>query len=182
MADDDVREGVKANTVPRFKKYADGRVAVRFPSMPTEVAFTPHQAAIFVRMVLGGDMTFTEGGIEGIELHNMLRDELVEAIQRQFEAFPSVAGDRTVARLAATAAARWFQPSPADPVPSVLMHKARRGSVIEAWIKLHCDDWERTDGKQEAWTALDNLLDDYRLHADCDVPLDQKVEGADIGG
>lgn len=48
------------------------------------------------------------------------------------------------------------------------MHLPHRGDAIEAWIKSKRDEHgaHREDSGSEAWTAVDNLLDDYRLAAD----------------
>jgi hypothetical protein len=51
---------------------------------------------------------------------------------------------------------------------------ARRGDVVEAWIKRSRDCWASDD---PGWTALDYLLDDYRGHADTGTPLTEDVQG-----
>lgn len=53
----------------------------------------------------------------------------------------------------------------------------RRGDEVEAWIKRTRDLYNRQGryGDVIAWNALDDLLDDYRLHADTGQPLDVHV-------
>jgi len=50
----------------------------------------------------------------------------------------------------------------------------RRGDEVEAWIKRTRDSYDRFRWA-DSWDALDDLLDDYRLHADTGTPLDQFV-------
>lgn len=52
-------------------------------------------------------------------------------------------------------------------------HAPWRGSDVEKWIKQFRDAY--TPG-MPPWIALDDLLDDYRLHSDLGTPLDQPVE------
>lgn len=54
--------------------------------------------------------------------------------------------------------------------------QARRGDPIDAWIKRRRDELGRGDGGS-AWHALDDLLDDYREHADTGTPLTEDVQG-----
>jgi tetraacyldisaccharide-1-P 4'-kinase len=56
-------------------------------------------------------------------------------------------------------------------------HVARRGTDVEAWIKRHRDNCHIADGRGHDWAVLDDLLDDYRLHADTGVPLGDDVAG-----
>jgi hypothetical protein len=58
--------------------------------------------------------------------------------------------------------------------PVIPQHQPRRGSDVEAWLKRERDKHDRYgDGTPDwMWCALDNLLDNYRLHADTGVPLD----------
>lgn len=56
---------------------------------------------------------------------------------------------------------------------------ARRGDVVETWIKRHRDEWAiggrpplGSTLQRAGWDALDGLLDEYRLHADTGTPLD----------
>jgi len=51
-----------------------------------------------------------------------------------------------------------------------------RGDAVESWIKRKRD--ENTKGSYPYWLA-DLLLGDYRLHADCGVPLSEPtpIEG-----
>jgi hypothetical protein len=54
----------------------------------------------------------------------------------------------------------------------------RRGDEVEAWIKRYRDTHgDPADGYQSAWYALDDLLDDYRDHADTGTPLGREVVG-----
>lgn len=46
-------------------------------------------------------------------------------------------------------------------------HRARRDSDVEAWIKAAREEHPT----YEVWHAFDELLDDYRLHADTGTPL-----------
>jgi hypothetical protein len=52
-------------------------------------------------------------------------------------------------------------------------HVPCRGNDVEKWIKHFRDSYNRNSG---VWIALDDLLDDYRLHADLGAPLDRYVE------
>lgn len=56
----------------------------------------------------------------------------------------------------------------------VIPHQPRRGSDVEQWLRRKRDEYEVAPGVRDAaeWNALDNLLDDYRLHADTGTPLD----------
>jgi len=58
-------------------------------------------------------------------------------------------------------------------------HAPCRGSDVEAWLKRKRDEHDGPDSGHidEAWYALDDLLDDYRLHADTGVPLGDEVMG-----
>lgn len=44
----------------------------------------------------------------------------------------------------------------------------RRGDQTEVWLKKRRDTYPLNT---VAWTALDNALDDYRLHADTRTPI-----------
>jgi hypothetical protein len=46
----------------------------------------------------------------------------------------------------------------------------RRGDMVETWIRSERDQY---GSGSNHWLALDLLLDDYRLRADCGTPLDQ---------
>lgn len=48
----------------------------------------------------------------------------------------------------------------------------QRGDHVEAWLKEQRDQYP---DNTTMWDALDNLLDDYRLHADTRTPLDEHV-------
>jgi hypothetical protein len=49
----------------------------------------------------------------------------------------------------------------------------RRGDAVETWLKAQRDLRLGHDGTEEAYAAIDQLLDLYRLHADTGTPLDQ---------
>jgi hypothetical protein len=51
--------------------------------------------------------------------------------------------------------------------------QARRGDEVEAWLKRQRDERRKLSA---GWMALDDALDDYRLHADTGTPLGEKVE------
>lgn len=48
----------------------------------------------------------------------------------------------------------------------------RRGDAVETWLKAQRD---LCFGHASTYNAVDGLLDQYRLHADTDTPLDQHV-------
>lgn len=54
----------------------------------------------------------------------------------------------------------------------------RRGDAVEAWLKARRDEYrEQTDD----WFLIDEVLDQYRLHADTGTPLGQHVcEGGNV--
>lgn len=56
--------------------------------------------------------------------------------------------------------------------------QARRGDEFEAWLKekrdVYSEARDRDEYSRAIWYALDDLLDDYRLHADTGVPLESK--------
>jgi hypothetical protein len=56
-------------------------------------------------------------------------------------------------------------------------HRPRRGSDVDLWIKRHRDSRLSNGQRTTAWHAFDDLLDDYRDHADTGVPLDREVQG-----
>jgi hypothetical protein len=47
----------------------------------------------------------------------------------------------------------------------------RRGDDVEAWLRQWRDQYA-----DDAWRALDDALDDYRLHADTGAPLSVPAE------
>jgi len=51
--------------------------------------------------------------------------------------------------------------------------KPQRGDGFEAWLKTQRD--EHRDDNRGRWSAYDDLLDLYRLHADMGAPLDGHV-------
>lgn len=54
--------------------------------------------------------------------------------------------------------------------------QAERGSRVETWIKEWRDAYQK-DASPTAWFAIDDLLNDYREHADTGTPLSQVVQG-----
>lgn len=50
----------------------------------------------------------------------------------------------------------------------------RRGDEVEAWIKRRRDEFDHVS---TGWIIHDEMLDDYREHADTGTPLDQEVQG-----
>lgn len=55
----------------------------------------------------------------------------------------------------------------------------RRGDEVEAWLKRRRDAYDKDSPHQPyrgAWTALDDALDNYRLHADTGTPLSRDEE------
>lgn len=65
-------------------------------------------------------------------------------------------------------------------------HVPRRDSDVAAFIKRHRDRYDKNSaasGKSMdfvRYRALDDLLDDYRLHADTGTPLDEEAfDGGD---
>lgn len=56
-------------------------------------------------------------------------------------------------------------------------HRARRGDDVEAWLKRDRDALlaDSADWAQQAAAVVDDLLEDYRLHADTGTPLDAEV-------
>jgi hypothetical protein len=84
------------------------------------------------------------------------------------------------------------RPTRREPRPSVLsvpddreapeepeQHRPQRGSDVEAWLKAKRDVYNDESGASGAWWALDDLLDDYRLHADTGQPLGPGEEASD---
>lgn len=58
--------------------------------------------------------------------------------------------------------------------------QARRGDQFEAWLKAQRDD--HRDDDRGRWSAYDDLLDRYRLHADTGTPLGEHLcEGQAVG-
>jgi hypothetical protein len=49
--------------------------------------------------------------------------------------------------------------------------RPQRGDLVEQWLKSRRDRFSEHHDTQ--WDVIDNLLDDYRLHADTGTPLDQ---------
>lgn len=56
--------------------------------------------------------------------------------------------------------------------------RPQRGDAVEQWLKARRDRHrEQTDD----WCHIDELLDEYRLHADTGTPLDQHAcEGGNV--
>jgi hypothetical protein len=57
--------------------------------------------------------------------------------------------------------------------PGYGLPQPARGDHVETWLKGQRDALEDGYGRLPAWYALDDLLDDYRLHADTGTPLGQ---------
>ena len=53
-----------------------------------------------------------------------------------------------------------------------IRHRPQREDAVATWLKKRRDQNPRDP---QAWFALDNALDDYRLHADTGTPLTQPV-------
>ena len=58
-----------------------------------------------------------------------------------------------------------------------MMHQARRGDEVEAWIKRCRDEYENDTSSDvyNPYEVIDWMLDDYRLHADTGTPLNEPV-------
>lgn len=52
---------------------------------------------------------------------------------------------------------------------------AWRGSAVEAWIRTRRDRHRIGMTETDEWCVLDDLLDDYRLHADTGTDLREEV-------
>ena len=54
----------------------------------------------------------------------------------------------------------------------------RRGDACEAWLKARRDSllYGGQDLYDETWQLLDELLADYRRHADLQIPLSETVD------
>lgn len=58
------------------------------------------------------------------------------------------------------------------------VHQASRGSDVAEWIKRHREMQRDHQGFQTPeWRAVDDLLEDYRGHADTGTPLADEVQG-----
>lgn len=51
-------------------------------------------------------------------------------------------------------------------------HQAHRGDEIDEWLKSWRESFQLHSAE---WLAADDLLEDYRLHADCGAPLSAHV-------
>ncbi|MEE2054763.1 hypothetical protein [Nocardiopsis tropica] len=51
-----------------------------------------------------------------------------------------------------------------------MSHHPRRDDEFATWLKAQRDEHPKSTWH---WVALDELLDDYRLHADTGTPLDR---------
>lgn len=61
------------------------------------------------------------------------------------------------------------------PAPTATGFIPQRGDAVERWIRQARDrQWGISD---PSWDALNDLLDDYRDHADTGTTLDQEVTG-----
>lgn len=47
-------------------------------------------------------------------------------------------------------------------------YEPERGDQVDQWLRRRRDELEGVGG---FWVVIDNLLDDYRLHADTGTPL-----------
>jgi hypothetical protein len=65
-----------------------------------------------------------------------------------------------------------------------MSHQPRRDDEVAAWLKAKRNEWyvssqyRLTPSEARArtiYTAIDDLLDDYRLHADTGTPLNEHV-------
>ncbi len=54
----------------------------------------------------------------------------------------------------------------------------RRGDAVDRWLKEWRDDFKGFNG-DDVWAVLDDMLDDYRLHADTGTALDADVSEGD---
>lgn len=63
--------------------------------------------------------------------------------------------------------------------PASVPHVARRGTDVEAWLKRWRDAYrsQPIELVGEAASALDDMLNDYRDHADTGTPLGAEVAG-----
>lgn len=52
-------------------------------------------------------------------------------------------------------------------------HQPRRGDAVEVWLRARRDEYSEQHDTQ--WDVIDELLDDYRLHAATGVSLDEHV-------
>jgi hypothetical protein len=59
--------------------------------------------------------------------------------------------------------------------PDTLPHVPHRGDDVAEWVKRRRDEYAQHGASSDEWTALDDLLDDYRLHADTGTPLSEDV-------
>jgi hypothetical protein len=55
-------------------------------------------------------------------------------------------------------------------------HVPHRGSDVEAWLKRIRDGYPRS-GLDPEWNVVDDILENYREHADTGVPLFEEVSG-----
>lgn len=62
--------------------------------------------------------------------------------------------------------------------PAPVPHRPCRGDDVEAWLKQWRDQFGHPSSYPER-TAIDNLLDDYRLRADTGTPLHAEVRERD---
>lgn len=58
------------------------------------------------------------------------------------------------------------------PSQSMTAHQPRRDSDVAAWLRAHRERHDYSAGNGfNAWSAIDEVLDDYRLHSDTGTPL-----------
>lgn len=53
-------------------------------------------------------------------------------------------------------------------------HEPKRDDDVDRWLKKWRDQFTAINS---AYQILDDMLDDYRLHADTGTPLDAEVQG-----
>lgn len=61
-----------------------------------------------------------------------------------------------------------------------MIHRPQRGDDVDEWVKRNRDFYRATNVNVDGYTVLDNLLNDYRLHADTGMPLSEEArDGTD---
>ncbi len=53
------------------------------------------------------------------------------------------------------------------------VHMPRHGDAVDLWLKARRDEFSEAVDTQ--WDTIDDLVNDYRLHAALQTPLDQAV-------
>ena len=57
----------------------------------------------------------------------------------------------------------------------------KRGDACEAWLEVRRDSLLYGNPGDETWQLLDELLEDYRLHADLGIPLSEEIPSFQFG-